>query len=287
MVGQIVLNKEIDYSSLTDGMTLPHDNETIFASDLGITLERGEKREITLLVNGLSFQVTVINVNNPRSARKRDVFQIRYSRTSPFAKYLQQVFHCSWDFFCLVRKEREENDRSIIRTPDQMKEFLVLYSTNQENVFVADTIVRNGIEEMKSFCGGFEENVLEPLLVSEETDPTSSIQNSNTFQKYRKLEKGISDRLKELYSYRCQICGERIGAPYSTHIAEAHHIEYFSKSWNNDSSNQLILCPNHHRIIHKLDPSFAWNNLSFHYPNGLVEKLVLNFHLHQSREVQL
>ena len=35
---------------------------------------------------------------------------------------------------------------------------------------------------------------------------------------------------------------------YGSHIVEAHHIDYFVSSLNNDASNQLIVCPNHHSI---------------------------------------
>jgi hypothetical protein len=39
------------------------------------------------------------------------------------------------------------------------------------------------------------------------------------------------------------------------------------------------LCPNHHRVIHKANPTFKREIFSFVYPNGLKEKLALNKHL--------
>ena len=59
----------------------------------------------------------------------------------------------------------------------------------------------------------------------------------------------IGDNLKLLYGYRCQICGQLIGEEFDSHIIEAHHIDYFVLSLNNDAGNQLIVCPNHHSII--------------------------------------
>lgn len=62
-------------------------------------------------------------------------------------------------------------------------------------------------------------------------------------------------------------------------VMEAHHIGYFVKSLNNDASNQMILCPNHHSIIHDANPTFHRRQLMYVYPNGAEQKIVLNRHL--------
>jgi predicted restriction endonuclease len=82
-----------------------------------------------------------------------------------------------------------------------------------------------------------------------------------------------------LYGHRCQICGRLIGEEYGSHVAEAHHIDYFVNSLNNDSSNQIIVCPNHHSIIHDANPLFDRKNLLFVYENGYKEGLKINLHL--------
>ena len=50
-------------------------------------------------------------------------------------------------------------------------------------------------------------------------------------------------------------------------------------SMNNDTDNIIILSPSFHRIIHKAKPVFDYENLSFVFPNGVVEKVKLNKHL--------
>lgn len=72
----------------------------------------------------------------------------------------------------------------------------------------------------------------------------------------RTYSKKKVNMLKRLYAYRCQICGKNIGQEYGTTIVEVHHIKYFSKSINNSSNNLLVLCPNHHSLIHVLNPKF-------------------------------
>lgn len=85
--------------------------------------------------------------------------------------------------------------------------------------------------------------------------------------------------LKELYSFRCQVCGfdfkPRYGIPYS----ETHHVIWMSRGGIDHSNNIIVVCPNHHRIIHNTNPKFDREKLSFIYPNGLHESLQLKNHL--------
>jgi hypothetical protein len=89
----------------------------------------------------------------------------------------------------------------------------------------------------------------------------------------------IPDSLKKLYSYRCQICGLGAEDTYGYRIVEAHHILPFSESMNNDASNIIILCPNHHRLIHKAKPIFDRKIKAFMYSDGHSDELKYNFHL--------
>lgn len=75
--------------------------------------------------------------------------------------------------------------------------------------------------------------------------------------------------MNTLYGYRCQICGCLIGEEFDSHIAEAHHIDYFVRSLNYDPNNQMVLGPNHHCIIHETDPVFDRRRIMYFYPNGV------------------
>ena len=66
----------------------------------------------------------------------------------------------------------------------------------------------------------------------------------------------------------CQLCGDNLGEAYGKEIVEAHHIEYFSKTQNNDSSNIIILCPNCHRLIHSCNPVYHKKDSFFEFENG-------------------
>lgn len=109
-------------------------------------------------------------------------------------------------------------------------------------------------------------------------DLTSTIKLRQSSQKVRVYSPLIIDNLKKLYNYRCQICGystEEFGA----HICEAHHILPFFEFENNDSNNIIILCPNHHRLIHSGDSKFDRKGKVFLFPNHAKLHLMLNLHL--------
>ena len=111
-------------------------------------------------------------------------------------------------------------------------------------------------------------------------DHSSRIEYRTTATKpVRVYDHSIIFGLKSLYRGKCQLCGCMPLEGFSTDISEAHHIEYYSVTQNNDASNILILCPNHHSIIHRLNPVFDKKKLEYHFSNGKILKLKLNYHI--------
>ena len=98
-------------------------------------------------------------------------------------------------------------------------------------------------------------------------------------KKIRHLSRAIGNSLKVIYGYRCQICGEFIGEKFGSTLIHAHHIDYFTRSLNNNSDNILIVCPNHHGIIHECNPIFDKKSKMYIYRNGFKEGLKLNKHI--------
>ncbi len=85
--------------------------------------------------------------------------------------------------------------------------------------------------------------------------------------------------LKELYKFRCQVCEHDFKPRYGSAYSETHHITWLSRGGVDHSNNLLVVCPNHHRIIHETNPRFDRESLAFVYPNGLQEHLKLTSHL--------
>jgi hypothetical protein len=88
----------------------------------------------------------------------------------------------------------------------------------------------------------------------------------------------LAESLKSIYDHRCQVCGMNFRIKYDEPFAETHHIQPLSEQGLDIGQNIVVICPNHHRIIHKVRPDFDRNRLLYKYPNGLEERLILADH---------
>ena len=120
--------------------------------------------------------------------------------------------------------------------------------------------------EEQAILSKMTEEEIEALFNAE--DATAGFLYKEELRKVRKLNKQIIDNLKKIYRGECQLCGQKLGEEYGKEIVQAHHIEYFSKSQNNDSTNIIILCPNCHALIHKCNPTYEKDTFSFKFGNG-------------------
>lgn len=276
--GHYVYKKEVDWSLLNDGFTIPIDIQVIFTQNIGI-LNKGNSKVINFVINSKSYPVKLTHVNiDERHNRKSEVIQIRYSPNSEIAEMLRQQFSSSYNYLIEKRKLRNKGDRSFIQLPEDEKEYLVIYTTEYEDTYLLEPIFLNEVNCIKEYVKDKQEISIENEF-NNVNDETAGLFEEERLVKFRKLNRKISESLKLLYSFQCQICGNCIGEEYSTYVAETHHIDYFIHSLNNDSDNQLVLCPNHHRIIHNTNPIFIRSKLIYEYPNGLKQRLLINKHI--------
>lgn len=110
-------------------------------------------------------------------------------------------------------------------------------------------------------------------------DNTTGIKVVTSQRSQRIYKTGIIKQLKLLYKGSCQICGCVPFQEFTPNICEVHHIEYFANSQNNNASNLIVVCPNHHRLIHKLNPVYDKEEQCFKLPDGSKMKIKLNCHL--------
>jgi len=97
----------------------------------------------------------------------------------------------------------------------------------------------------------------------------------NSYSRNRKF----AEKLIELYLGRCQVCLFDSRGVYSVDTAEAHHIIYRSRGGLDEIENLVLVCPNHHTLIHRTDAVFDYKKLSFQFSNGRIEPLCLNYHI--------
>ena len=274
-----VYKKEIDWSTLMEGFTLPLDNQVIFLRNMENFLQRGQSKIIHFFMNGKTYDAKIVNMNNSVEKRRKDAYQIRYSRNGELSQALQQYFFKSMSYIKMIRESRDPKDRSYIKMPDGLKEYLAIYTTEYEDTFLLEPIAQDDFQVMKKAIQGMRERTVENEIEYEMEDKSSGIEKKLQIVKIRKLNRKIGENLKLLYGYRCQICGQVIGEKYGSHIAEAHHIDYFVNSLNNDANNQMIVCPNHHSVIHDANPVFDRRRMVYRFDNGAEERIILNKHL--------
>ena len=273
----LLFYKNVDYSVLTAGLTIPIQHQESVFSELGFTLERGQRKQIQILIDGSPYPAQIINIRFDKNKypNHKDLLQIRYSAKSPIAQKLQEIFVYSKNQ--IVSQRQDSKKLRTLDADESQKEHIAIYSTPISGRLCFDCMPIQEFQEESNALKELGESVAEGIL--DGRDDTAGILIRTKSCKIRKLSRTIADDLKAVYGYRCQICGQYIGEPYGSHLIHAHHIHYFVHSLNNNANNIMIVCPNHHAIIHDLNPTFDFAQKQFHYPNGYVEGLAINLHL--------
>lgn len=279
-----LFQKVIDRSSLRQGFQIPVEYHHLLKAMPGGCPVHGETRNITVIIDGQRFDAQLKNqgFDQVKYDGHPDVIQIRYSENSPIAIHLRKVFFSTWEYAEMIKSLPENiNRKMVIRIPDDQQEHLALFATDIQNVFVAECQTYQEKKLAKDEINAMDE--LDFETYTPKVDSSASIKEQTRIQRIRHLDRSIGDSLKQLYDYRCQMTGERIGHEYNVQVVEAHHIIPFTLSINNDSSNIIILSPSYHRIVHSAKPEWDKDNLSFHFPNGLIEQVKIDFHLKTAR----
>jgi len=272
-----IYKKEVDWSVLWEGFSIPVSIQVVFKERMKNYLKRGEKIDIKVLLDERTYEMKLINqaFNEQKYSGHADILQIRYAPQSSFALTLRKIFKSSLDY---LQRERT-NVKKNMRVPKEKREYIILYTTPLENTFFIEHITSSESVQIKQSISVISEEDFEFQSNYKKVDDSARIDMKEQIIKVRRLDRAIGDSLKLFYGGKCQICGDNFAQKYNCLIVEAHHIDFFVSSLNNDASNIAVLCPNHHRVIHKANPSFKKENISFLYPNGLEEKLILNKHL--------
>lgn len=277
----LLYNKIVDKSVLTEGFTIPTYLVSNFTGICG-NLNIGEKIEITLIIYDKEFKVQFINQKFDRNKYKqhKELYQIRYKKNGELSALLKSVFHSTSKFYQdqeAAHKQSGDNKKKIIKVPESETEYLALYATQNKFTWKLEPVTRDDISELKSELKQTPEVLYEDLY---KQDITAHIKIQERSVKIRHLDRKVIDSLKELYNYKCQICNTQVGEPYGATVCEAHHIHSFVESVNNNYDNIIIVCPNHHRILHAGKATYIKKKEPhFKFENGAVLKLMLNMHL--------
>jgi predicted HNH restriction endonuclease len=278
-----IYKKEVDWSVLQQGFTIPVSIQVAFRQLVKNSLLRGTTQNVKLIVDGFPYDAKLINQNfdEQKYPTHKDIIQFRYEPTSLIANKMREIFASSYNYFSDFKTNDvlDEYRKRPIPISQDRKESLMIYTTQLEDTFLLEYLTAQESQKIEREVEGFDEDEFEMAVNYEQKDLTARIERKPQLVKIRKLDRSICDNLKLFYNYRCQITGENFSEHHGVGIVEAHHIDYFTKSLNNNSDNILVVSPNYHRLIHRLNPTFDRKNLAFIFPNGLTEAIKINSHL--------
>ena len=277
-----IMQKTVDWSLLNDGMTIPVSVCSLFKAWDESILMHGQSKDIKILIDGELYDAKLKNQNFVQSkwAGHKDIIQIRYSRQSPLAVKLRTVFNRSYEYL-FAQKQVIGKSKRQIHLPTDQREYIRLYLTTSQDVLCVECCSNLDYQQLAHTLSAIPEEVYEQTDDDKffMADKSASIEEKQRLVKYRKIDRSIILALKKFYDYRDEITGERIGDEYGDSVVEAHHIDYFTSSQNNDSTNIIIVSPNYHRIIHKNNPVFNRKKFQFEFENGEILRLKLYEHL--------
>lgn len=280
MTENYVYKKEVDWSLFNYGFAIPLEHQVVFKQIADRFIGRGESQTIQLYLNGKAYNAKLNNNRiSDKYGKRADIVQVRYTQNSELAVALRGLFQRSYAYIDRIKKLQEPGSKKRIALPEEYKEYLAVYTTEYDDSYVLEVIAADEMKMLKDAVHDKQERLVESEIDYEEKDEGAGIHINQRLVKVRKLNRLIGENLKLLYGYRCQLCGQLIGEEFGAHIAEAHHIDYFVNSLNNDATNQMIVCPNHHSIIHDTNPVFDRRRRLYIYANGVEQRLLLNKHL--------
>ena len=280
--GGFILQKEVNWSLLNEGLAIPISVCSHFSEWDASILKHGASKQVKILIDGEFYDAKLINQNfdQRKYPNHRDIIQIRYTPNSLIAAKLRSIFQESYNHLFAQRQLEENRHRQLV-LPSDINEYVRLYLTPSADVLCMECCTNVEYQQVASRLSAVPEEIYEQSDDDKffMADKYASIEEKQQLIKYRKIDRSIIRMLKEFYDYRDEISGEKIGNEYGDSVVEAHHIDYFTQSQNNDSTNIIIISPNYHRIIHKNNPHFNRKRYQFEFPNGEVLKLKLFDHL--------
>ncbi len=91
-MAECIYSNSINKSILTLGFTIPVDKWDLFEKSLGVTLSKGEKKDIVIWLGDKKYDAMYTNVNLKGDNATRTVYQIRYTDANGLVSALKRIF---------------------------------------------------------------------------------------------------------------------------------------------------------------------------------------------------
>ena len=119
-------------------------------------------------------------------------------------------------------------------------------------------------------------------LIMAETPGIADERRRYLFEQAQRRNPQHVRELRKLYGGICQLCRWNPKSLYQQDLCEAHHVHWLSRGGDDALHNMVLICPNHHRAIHRTDAPFDWADASFVFPSKR-ESLQISRHVVQAQ----
>jgi 5-methylcytosine-specific restriction protein A len=126
-------------------------------------------------------------------------------------------------------------------------------------------------EKLEALLLAGDESAVERLLLDEPAGMAEERRQYLVAEVVRR-DRNLVEELRDLYAGECQICGWAPLQKYGTEICEAHHVRWLSRGGDDTLANLVLVCPNHHRAIHRCDAPFDFGSNAFSF-SAITEPL--------------
>jgi len=115
-------------------------------------------------------------------------------------------------------------------------------------------------------------------LVRDEEPGVAEERKQYLYEEAPQRNPNLVDRLQNLYDGHCQICRWDPIDEYGESLCEGHHIQWLSRGGDDVLDNLMLVCPNHHRAIHRCDAPIDWGDMAYDF-GGHRERVAMDRHL--------
>ena len=142
-----IYKKEVDWSLLNQGLTIPVALQVQFQGLIKQTLPRGTTIPIKILIEGELYDAKLTNqkFDENKYPNHKDIVQVRYEPNSSIAKKMRQIFDSTY-MHCINFKGSDvlqKNKKRSVPISEEQKEYLLLYTTSQQYVFLGEYITQS------------------------------------------------------------------------------------------------------------------------------------------------
>jgi 5-methylcytosine-specific restriction protein A len=202
-----VYKKEVDWSVLHQGVSIPVTIQIVFQNTIKKFLPRGQSTNIYLVLEDKTYKARLVNqkFDERKYPGRNDILQIRYNPQSEIAEKLRTIFAASYRYILEQRSNLPENTRKFIRVPEDQREYLAIYTTKYPDTYLLECITQEDTKIIREAMAHEDEQEYEASINYNTVDHTATIAIVNQMVKVRKLNRAIGETLKLLYNYCCQI----------------------------------------------------------------------------------